>query len=366
MSSQFQFFPSRTVAWYMSRLFLVRTFAIMAGLVLILQSLDLLSESGRILAFEGNGQAEVWRYVSLRTPQIIEQFLPFSVLLATIITLSTLNQNSEVISMKAAGLSAHQVLAPLVLASLGVAAVSFAFNDRIVSRATATLEQWEAVDFGPLPIDRGDRANVWVRERDNLIQVKQISGKGEATRLAGITIYERDGGVLKSVVTGSAGVRDGDGWRMRDARRFDVASGGITQLGTVRFAPGVRPDQFTLASVNADGMSFGALNEAIDDLKAAGRPTKALEGSLWHKLSGPLSSVLMPLLGAVAAFGVARSGKLFWRAVIGMALGFAYFVADNFALAMGNLGAYPPFLAAWAPFLLFAMIGEAVLVRTEE
>jgi lipopolysaccharide export system permease protein len=33
---------------------------------------------------------------------------------------------------------------------------------------------------------------------------------------------------------------------------------------------------------------------------------------------------------------------------------------------MGNLGAYPPFLAAWAPFLLFFFIGEAVLIRSEE
>ena len=74
----------------------------------------------------------------------------------------------------------------------------------------------------------------------------------------------------------------------------------------------------------------------------------------------------MPLLGAVAAFGIARSGKLFIRAVIGMGLGFAYFVADNFALAMGDLGAYPPLLAAWAPFFLFLLIGETVLIRTEE
>ena len=54
------------------------------------------------------------------------------------------------------------------------------------------------------------------------------------------------------------------------------------------------------------------------------------------------------------------------RAVIGMALGFAFFVADNFSMAMGDLGAYPPFLAAWAPILLFFLIGEAVLFRTEE
>ena len=85
-----------------------------------------------------------------------------------------------------------------------------------------------------------------------------------------------------------------------------------------------------------------------------------------HKLSGPLSAVLMPLLGAVAAFGLARSGRLFVRAVIGMFLGFAFFVGDNFVLAMGNFGAYPPFLAAWAPFLLFLLIGETVLIRTEE
>ena len=47
-----------------------------------------------------------------------------------------------------------------------------------------------------------------------------------------------------------------------------------------------------------------------------------------------------------------------------MALGFAYFVADNFSLAMGNVGAYPPLLAAWAPFLLFLLIGETVLIRS--
>ena len=132
------FFPSSTVAIYMARLFLVRTFAILFALVLVLQALDLLSESGKILAVPGNGQAEILRYVSLRTPQIIARFLPFSVLLGTILTLTQLNQNSEIISLKAAGLSAHQVLAPLILASFGVAALSFAFNDRVVARATAT------------------------------------------------------------------------------------------------------------------------------------------------------------------------------------------------------------------------------------
>ena len=360
------FFPSRTMSLYMARMFLVRTFAILAALVIVLQALDLLSESGRILAYQGNGNAEVWRYIGLRVPQIVSTFLPFSVLLGTILTLITMNSNSEVIAMKASGLSAHQVLAPLMVAALGVAVVSFGFNERIVARATGTLEQWKKVEYGPLPVDRGDRANVWVRDGDHLIDVRQIKGRGDTAQLFGITVYERNGSSLRSMLTATHGVRDGKGWRVDGAQRFDVASGTLTPLGTTRIGEGVRPDQFTLAHVDADSLSFFQLKEAIDDLVVAGRPTKALEGSLWHKLAGPLSSILMPLLGAVAAFGIARSGKLFIRAVIGMALGFLYFVSDNFALAMGNLGAYPPFLAAWAPFLLFAMIGEAVLLRTEE
>jgi lipopolysaccharide export system permease protein len=366
MSGITEFFPSRTVSLYMARAFLINTFAFLFGLVLILQTLDLLSESGRILAYAGNTESEVWRYVGLRTPQIISTFLPFSVLLGTIVTFSTMNQNSEIIALKASGLSAHQVLAPLMIAGLAVAVISFAFNDRIVSRSSATLSAWKKVEYGPLPIDRGDRSNVWVREGAHLIHAQQIAGRGDAARLGGITVYERDGAILKSLVRAKTGTREGDGWRVTDADRFDVASGKLTKLGSIVVARGVRPDQFTLANVNAESMSFGALREAIGDLQAAGRPTKALEGALWHKLSGPLSAVLMPLLGAVAAFGIARSGKLFVRAVIGMALGFLYFVADNFALAMGNLGAYPPFLAAWAPFLLFAMIGEAVLLKSEE
>ncbi|KQT31187.1 LPS export ABC transporter permease LptG [Sphingomonas sp. Leaf412] len=361
------FFPSRTVALYMARLFLVRTFAILAGLVLVLQALDLLSESGKILSVASNGDAEVWRYVSLRAPQIVARFLPFSVLLGTILTLITMNQNSEIVALKSSGLSAHQVLAPLIVASIGVAVLSFAFNDRVVSRATATLSAWQKVNYQQLPVDRGDRSNVWVRAGTDLVEADRISGRGADARLRGVTVYERSGdGILRGLTYGTQGRREGDGWLIYPVQRFEVATGKVTRAASGIVARGVTPDQFTLASVDADGLSFLGLRAAIADLNEAGRPTKALEGALWHKLSGPLSSVLMPLLGAVAAFGIARSGQLFVRAVIGMALGFTYFVADNFALAMGNLGAYPPFLAAWAPFLLFLLIGEAVLLRTEE
>lgn len=362
-----QFFASRTITWYMMRMFLTRFAAVLTALVIVLVALDLLGESGKILAQPGNGEAQVWHYVSLRAPQIVARFLPFSALLATLITLATLNQHSEVIAMKAAGISAHQVLAPLVLASIAVAGLSFWFNDRIVTRATATLSAWQEADYGPVPKDSGTRANIWVREGDDLIHAGSVNGRGGQARLVDVVVYDRRGGRLSTIVRAVRALQQTPGnWLLEDVTLFDVDSGRQTKLSGLRYPTEISPDRFTLSNVDADSLSFRALYRAIGDLKAAGRPTDALEAGLWHKIAGPMSAILMPLLAGVAAFGTARSGRLFFRAVVGMALGFLYFVADNFALAMGNLGAYPPLLAAWAPFVLFLLIGETVLIRTEE
>ncbi|SNS19852.1 lipopolysaccharide export system permease protein [Sphingomonas laterariae] len=361
-----RFFSSRTITWYMAKKFVLTSLGVLTALVLILQTLDLLGESGNILAYPGNGEPQLWQYVSLRIPQLIQRFLPFAVLLGAIITFVTLNQNSEIIAMKAAGVSAHQILAPLILASLFIAGLSLAFNERIVARATATLTAWEAADYGPIPKDRGVVSNVWVRDGDDLIHADQASGRGAAVQLTGVEVYDRIGGTLETIIRAQSARYDRGGWLLHDVRRFDVQRGVETTLPSLTVARGVTPDRFTLANVDADERNFAELRVAIADLQAAGRPTEALEAGLWHKLSGPLSSALMPLLAAVAAFGLARSGHLFVRAVIGMALGFAYFVADNFALAMGNIGAYPPMLAAWGPPILFFLIGETVLIRTEE
>ena len=360
------FFPSRRIAFYMARVFVVRSLAVLAGLVVILMTLDLLGESGKILAQPGNGDAELWRYVSLRIPQLVQRFLPFSILLGTLITLATMNQNSEIVAMKAAGISAHQIIAPLILTSLVIAGVNFIFNERIVTRATAALSAWEAVEYGRVPPESGAISNVQVRHGDDLIFVRQVSGRGEDLRLTDISIYERAGGTLGAKIEAESGRRAGNGWELREVRKFDIDTGALTTFPAMRFGEGLGPDQFTLSRVNPDAQDFRELRESIAQLETAGRPTRELESNLWHKFSGPLSSVLMPLLAAIAAFGLARSGQLFIRAVAGMALGFAYFVADNFALAMGNLGAYPPVLAAWGPFLLFLLIGETVLIRTEE
>jgi lipopolysaccharide export system permease protein len=366
---QLDFFPSRTLTLYLAKLFVVRILAVLVMLVLVLLALDLLSATGKILAAEGNGQAEILRYAGLRLPQLVSRFLPYSVLLATLITLVTLNQNSEVVAMKAAGLSAHQVLAPLLLTAALVSLLSFGFNERIVTRANATLKAWERAEYGPIPEGQGSgvRSNIYLTDGDNILSAATLTGTGRDIVLTGVTWYARtQGGIIREQVRSDRATFAAPGWRLEDAVTFDVAGAIAARSPTLVVGKDLLPEQIMLQSVDVDGQSFWELSESIDAYEAAGRNTDEMRAKWWHRLSGPLSALLMPLLGSIAAFGLARSGQLFVRAIIGMALGFAYFVVDNAALAMGSFGGYPPLLAAWAPFFLFLLVGETVLIRTEE
>ncbi len=360
-------FPSRTLTMYLARLFIVRILGILVVLVLILQSLQLLSESGDILAVPGNGQAEVWRYISLNAPQLMARFLPYSVLLATLFTFTPLNQNSEIIAMRAGGLSAHQILAPMLLTAAGISLFSFAFNETVVAPAAGQLKQWSALHYKQVPKDNGVRNNVYVPDGTNIMTAASVTGAGANIVLTQVTWYRRDAaGMVTEQLRGSRATYAAPGWRLENPQRFDVATTTQVPLSSQVIAPGVTPAQMSITKIDPDGQNIFRLSQSIAALKASGRRTNDLEAKWWHKLSGPLSAMLMPLLGSVAAFGLARSGTLLIRAVAGMALGFTYFVVDNAALAMGNFGGYPPLVAAWAPFLLFLLIGETVLVRTEE
>ena len=361
-------FPSRRLAFYLVRLFLTRSLAVLIALVLILMTLDLLGESGKILAVPGNGDSELWRYVGLRIPLLVSRFLPFSVLLGTLIAFVGLNQHSEVVAMKAAGISAHQILAPLFLASLFIAAGLFAFNETLVVKSSRIVTAWSDNDYKPIPPESGVLSEVWLLDGEDMIRAGRVSGRGASFRADNVRIYDRTGGILSRVIRAATAVpKPGSpDWQLSGVTVYDAPMNLILKHPQMDGMTGITPQQLTLAKVDPTQLDYWTLKQRIGELERAGRPIDEAKSGLAHKISQPLSILLMPLLAAIAAFGLARSGQVLLRACIGMALGFAYFVADNFSLAMGNSGAYPPLIAAWAPFLLFLLIGETVLVRTEE
>lgn len=360
--------PSRTLSRYMVKMLIARFIGILFGLVAVLMMLVLLAQADDVLAAEGATWVSIVSFISLRAPQLASQFAPFATLIASLLTLATLNQNSEVVVMKAAGLSAHRILLPLGLATFMIACTHFVFNETIVVDANAELEYWEANDFAvDLPPNEGPVGRVWIKEEDTLILIENVTQVGSRVVLDVVSIFEKsDIGHLRAMARADFAIYQDNKWTLHEVRRFDVESHNLAITPTVDWSISVKPERFLALTVRPDHVSFISLWKSIKQLEQEGLSTDQAMASFLQKFAAPASSLLMPLLAAVAAFGVTRAGNLIIRLVFGMALGFSFFVADNFMLAMGEFGVAPPLLAAWSPFLLFLLVGYAVLFNTEE
>ncbi|GIX15867.1 MAG: hypothetical protein KatS3mg119_0053 [Rhodothalassiaceae bacterium] len=362
------FLPSRTVLRYLARLFATRVLFVLFLILAVLQMLDLLSRSAEILAVPGNGSAEILRYVAWRLPDLFTRFAPFCVLLAAIVAFAELNQHSEIIVLKAGGMSPHRILLPFTLTAVAMALMHFWISDRITVPARAALAYWQeagyARDLPPRPETVRDLALVDGRD---LVFIARASRSGSRVVLDGITIYERNAeGMLTAVTRAAFAWYEQGRWRLFEVRRFAADTLDLSYADERPWRFSASPERLFALHVAADETTLDALARAIGRRKAEGEPAADLEAAFYHRFALSLSFVLMPLLAAIAGFGVHRRGQLVVRMAAGAALGFSYFVIDNFMLAMGEFGVVPAVLAAFSPLVLFLAVGLAVLFFTEE
>ena len=358
-----------TMSRYIARAFARNIAVVLLGLLAILQIMDVIGESNRILQVAGNTEADLWRYVQLRLPILLSEFLPFTVLLATLITCGTLAASSQVVIMRSSGLSPHQVLLPMLAVAAVCACFHLVWNETISVHASARLAEWQATGYGAHPVDTSAQPTLtWVAAGDSVIRARPTAAENGGVSLTDIAIFGhvREGG-LDTVTFAARGFLSSEGTgELEDVRTVDIISRDVRTVDHMTWQPAVTPQHFFVKTVNPDQMALLDLAATAHALAAVGREDHALQSEMYHKLARPLGSLLMPLLGTIVAVGLARTGSVLARASIGLALGFSYFVADNAIMAMGRSGAIPPQLAAWMAVLIFFVVGEAILFRTEQ
>src|SRR4029078_10049530 len=205
----------------------------------------------------------LWHYVALRIPLLVARFLPFSVLLGTLIAFVGLNQHSEVVAMKAAGLSAHQILAPLIVASIGIAVALFAFNETVVVKSSRVVTAWSDNDYKPIPPESGILSNVWILNGEDLIRAGRVGSRG--LHAENVEIYDRGSGILQRVIqiqhaVPQPGRRD---WLLDNVRIYDAGMNLIRRYPRMIGMDGVTPTQLTLAKVDPTELDSLTLTQGI-------------------------------------------------------------------------------------------------------
>ena len=352
---------------YLGRLFLVRFLGLLIFFVILLQMLDLLNRSSDIMEANGAGAESIVRYIFLRAPQIISQFTPFAALLGIVLTLAGLSHTSEITIMRAAGMSVHRVLFPLGFVCGLVAIAHFVFHETVTVRASEKLDYWEVNDYAvDLPPESDTRTDVRINFDGEFIHAASAARFDDAVILNDVTIYEfGDNGLTRRVIEALRARHDDGAWTLHGVHAMDAVSLEVSDVQQAIWTNSLDPELLFALTLEPDQTSIGELTQKIDQLRADQADTRSAMTSLLSRFSKPLSTLVMPLLGAIAGFGVHRQGVLLARAISGSALGFGYFVVENLALAFGKLGVLPAIIAAFFPFALFMVVGFAILLVME-
>jgi len=323
------------------------------------------------------------RFFYYQTPQYVYYIIPIAVLLATLVTVGLMTKNSELVVMKACGMSIYRVAAPLILLAVAASIALFGLQEVVLARANKAAERLNGIIRGwPAPPDIA--LNRWMAsESGDIYHYNFFDGRtGEfshftryqidpdAWRLKEITYA--DSVTLSDVSPESPSPQLESRWQKGWVRTLSVARTEGSPRITAPYAPfadrmlPLEPrTYFETEELDPDKMSYGQLAAHISQLKARGfnavRPTVKLQ----TKIAFPFVTIVMTLLAVPFAVTTGRRGAMYGIG-IGIALSIAYWVILQVFSAVGEGGVLTPLLAAWAPNLIFgaAALYLVLTVRT--
>ena len=314
-------------------------------------------------------------YLLNLTPSMIYSIAPLAVLIAVLVTFGVLNRNSEIIAMKATGISLYRLVIPIVSIAAILAISLFLFDEFYLPQANRKQEALRSTIKGRPPQTFLDPEKKWIfgqphnNEPDRIFYYQFFDRDRE--EFANMSVFELDPKTF-AISRRIFAERvfwdpDADTWRFQNgwARDFDGANQKDYRafINTSFSEIHEDPSYFSKESLQSGEMNFGQLDRYIRDLSQGGFDTMRLRVALWNKLAYPLIAIVMAIMAIPFALSMGRRGSLTGIAVaIGVAI--AYWVVDGVFRAMGNVNYLPPPLAAWSSNILFSLVGGYLLLRT--
>jgi lipopolysaccharide export system permease protein len=300
------------------------------------------------------------------------QLLPFVFLFGVMAAFVALNRRSELVAMRAAGLSAWGMILPAAAAAFLIGLISVA----ALNPLAATLNSRFDALRNAVTSDRSPGAGkeVWLREVNGgtqlVIRAESRDSLGGAIRLNGVSFF----------IQGVGGAGGSDVSRRIEADRALLAPGYWRLSGVREFEAGaesVRSESLSLPStldrrmameafVPPGAVAFWALPATIRSAESAGYSASTYQMRFQQLLATPLLLAAMTMLAAAFSLRLIRLGDLAAFAAAGVGLGFIVFFVNQFCGALGATGVIPVGVAAWCPPLFSLLSALTVLCHTED
>jgi len=332
--------------------------------IFVLAGLEAFIEFSREFSDMGTGYyglLQVLSYVPLILPSDIYQLFPMAGLLGSMIGLGLMAAHSELIVMRANGMSilkiTQSVLKTALIITLFMVIVGEILGPQL--QHLATVNKTTALSQGQTLLTR---QGIWIRHKNNFIHINKMF----ANHVDLITKYTFDDqNHLQSISTAANGDYQNNQWIFHNVKQtqFLEQRTQSQQFASQEWGINFSPQVLGLTTVDTDQKSLWELRSYIKYRKQSGLNPLHYEFIFWQRIFQPLATLVMIILAVPFVFGPLRTAAMGLRMLTGVITGFGFYILNQFLGPISVVYQVPPIIAALLPSLVFATFGGVLLTK---
>ncbi len=364
--------------WRNNRLetYVLRAYVSMFGAALMVISamillIDYVGISKAISARSDLSSLSIFVLLMEKSPGSILILLPFAFLFGSLLAFINLNRRSELIAMRAAGVSAWRFVLPAAAVAFFVGVLTITVLNPVASVLSDRYDQaMHKLD----PNDPAlDGKAIYLRQGDGHTQVvirADRQDKAQAGHLYDATFWQYTIGpdevpAFEGRIDAREAILLQGQWALRGAR--EAKPGQETRTyDSLSITSNLNPQDAFRKYVSTGSVPFWQLPALIHRNAVSGFGTTAYEVKLHQLLATPLMFAAMSALGAAFSLRLMRLGGLTRLVISGVSLGFVVFFVNQLFSSMGKANVIHVALAGWTPAVLAALAAMTLLVYTED
>lgn len=305
----------------------------------------------------------------IRTPSIMEQILPFAVLIGAMGSLFILSKRLELVVARGAGVSVWQFMLPGFVVAVGFGIFATAIFNPGVDYLNDKARALEGSVFNrDAKLLTGKESSVWLRKagRSEDIILGAASALSDGSQLIGVTMIRlnKRGKLIQRIDADNANLEN-DLWTLGNATVTGLKSQ-KKKLDRYSLQLELTAEEVRDGFSKSTQRSFWSLPDLIEKARNANLPTNRYSLQFNTLLAQPFFFMAMMVIAATVSLRFIRSGNISGLVTAGIAAGFVLYVMRSLAEDLGSTGVVQPVLAAWLPTLLALLVGFTLLLHQED
>ncbi len=304
------------------------------------------------------------KFILYQVPSIFVQMSPIATLMSTILAIGLLSKHGEITAIKAGGISILRCVMPIIICGLLFSIFSILINETVAPIATREVENIKKTWLGKTRVQAFNEGGFWYRYPKGIYNIRYIDPNDQVIK--GVSIYELNNSFTPRVKLYGDELKQSDGrWVVTSGRSWVLEEGGMATTKTLTDIPldSIIKDlqELGTSAPRPEEMSLGELYGYIRMLKKSGLNANRYLVDLYSKLSFPMVSLIMVVIGIPFSLKGERHGGIALGVILTLFIGFSYWLVFALSVSLGHSGIIPPLVAAWFTNVLFGAIGLLML-----